>query len=412
MDPERPSSPSENLAALRIDKERTGFRKTRRARTVWVLLCLLLVVAGALLVQTGVLLPAMDVQVGRVQKLHPFQVHTLLNASGYVAAQRKAAVASKLTGRLIHLGVEEGSPVREGEAIARLENKDALAARDRARANVEWAGFQLKRAQVELGNARLDYGRKQRLVEGGHLARSEFDASEARFKSAQAEVEAQKAALRAAEAALVEAEVLLEYTVIRAPFDAVVLTKNADIGDIVTPLGAAADAKSAVVTIADMMSLQVEADVSESNIGLVTLGQPCVIQLDALPEERFPGHVHMVVPTADRAKASVLVKVAFRELDPRILPEMSAKVAFLSRSMDGESEAPFTAVSSSAVVRREQETVVFRVRRDRVFRTPVRTGLNWGDLTEVIQGVEPGDLVLLAPSDRLKDGGKVRFPQM
>ncbi len=137
-----------------------------------------------------------------------------------------------------------------------------------------------------------------------------------------------EAAVLAAQAALKAAEVNLEYTLIRAPFDAVVLTKNADVGDIVTPIGAAAKAKAAVVTIADMDSLQVEADVSESNLEKVKEGQPCEIQLDALPGERFDGDVHMIVPTADRTKATVMVKVRFARLDPRILPEMSARVAF------------------------------------------------------------------------------------
>ena len=134
------------------------------------------------------------------------------------------------------------------------------------------------------------------------------------------------------------AKVAVEYTQIRAPFDAVVLTKNADVGDIVTPIGAAANAKAAVVTIADMDSLRVEADVSESNLEKVKVGQPCEIQLDALPETRFPGQVHMIVPTADRSKATVMVKVRFLDPDPRILPEMSAKVAFLSRSVNPEEQ--------------------------------------------------------------------------
>ena len=154
------------------------------------------------------------------------------------------------------------------------------------------------------------------------------------------------------EAAVEEAKVLVEYANIRAPFDAVVLTKNADIGDIVTPLGAAANAKAAVVTIADMNSLQVEVDVSESNISQVRAGQPCEIRLDAFPDLRFKGVVHMIVPTADRTKASVLVKVAFREMNPRILPEMSAKVAFLSRDILPEEEKPLKAVPASAVITR------------------------------------------------------------
>ena len=146
--------------------------------------------------------------------------------------------------------------------------------------------------------------------------------------------------MKASNAALEGANVAIEYTLIRAPFDAIVLTKNADIGDIVTPIGAAANAKAAVVTIADMNSLEVEADVSESNLSQIRVGQPCEIQLDALPQARFRGAVHMIVPTADRSKATVMVKVRFVDKDPRILPEMSAKVAFLSRPVKQKTRNP------------------------------------------------------------------------
>ena len=208
-----------------------------------------------------------------------------------------------------------------------------------------------------------------------------------------------------------EAEVSLEYTIIRAPFDAVVLTKNADIGDIVTPIGAAADAKAAVVTIADMDSLKVEVDVSESNIEQVRVGQPCEIQLDALPNDRFRGVVHMIVPTADRSKASILVKTAFLEKDPRILPEMSAKVAFLSRQVSAEEEKPFTALPATAVVTRDGETVVFVVRDNRVLNTSVHLGRQLDTMVEILNGVEVGDRVVMTPLDKMKDGIKVKMAQ-
>jgi RND family efflux transporter MFP subunit len=205
---------------------------------------------------------------------------------------------------------------------------------------------------------------------------------------------------------LKEAEVSLEYTIIRAPFDAVVLTKNADIGDIVTPIGAAADAKSAVVSIADMDSLQVEVDVSESNIEQVKVGQPCEIQLDALPEERFRGVVHMIVPTADRTKASILVKAAFLDKDPRILPEMSAKVAFLSRQVTPEEEKPLKALPETAVVSREGETLVFVVRNNRALKTPVHLGKHLDTMVQILDGVEVGEQVAIAPLDKIKNGIK------
>ena len=400
-----------DLSKLRIDKERISQRQGKKKRYFLLSVALLIIVLLVILYLKGVLKPAVEVQVTAVQKIYPAQTFTLLNASGYVVAQRKAAVASKITGRLVFLGVEEGSRVKKGEVIARLENDDVKAALERAMADVKVAGFNIEQSQAELDDALLDYNRKKELVGKEIIPLSQFDAAEARYKKAKAAVSAQRAALRASEAALKEAEVSLEYTVIRAPFDAVVLTKDADIGDIVTPIGAAADAKAAVVTIADMDSLKVEVDVSESNIEQVRVGQPCEIQLDALPDDRFRGVVHMIVPTADRSKASILVKAAFIDKDPRILPEMSAKVAFLSRKVTAEEEKPFTSLPATAVVNRDGETVVFVVRDNRTLKTLVHLGRQLDTMVEILNGVEVGDQVVLTPSDKMKDGIRVKIAQ-
>jgi RND family efflux transporter MFP subunit len=400
-----------DLSKLRIDKERISRRHGKRRKYTLLLAALLFISGLGFLYGKGILQPAVEVQVAMVQRIYPAQTFTLLNASGYVVAQRKAAVASKITGRLVFLGVEEGSRVREGEVIARLESDDVEAARERAVADVTVARFDLEQSRAELEDAALDYNRNKELVEKEIIARSRFDTAEARYKKAKAAVAARQAALRASEAALKEAEVSLEYTIIRAPFDAVVLTKNADIGDIVTPIGAAADAKAAVVTIADMDSLQVEVDVSESNIEQVKVGQPCEIQLDALPNDRFPGVVHMIVPTADRTKASILVKTAFRAKDPRILPEMSAKVAFLSRPVTAEEEKPVKALPKTAVVNGNGERLVFVVRNNRVLNTSVELGRQLDTMVEVLDGVEEGDQVVVAPLKKMKDGVKVSVAQ-
>jgi RND family efflux transporter MFP subunit len=190
----------------------------------------------------------------------------------------------------------------------------------------------------------------------------------------------------------------------------VVLTKNADIGDIVTPLGAAANAKAAVVTIADMDSLQVEADVSETNLFLVKSGQPCEIQLDALPETRLKGQVHTIVPTADRAKATVMVKVRFLDKDPRVLPEMRAKVAFLSRALGPEEQRLFTSVQQGALVSRGGGTLTYRIQGERVVEVSIRTGARHGDLVEVLEGVKAGDRVVLNPPQGLRNGSRIRTP--
>jgi RND family efflux transporter MFP subunit len=307
--------------------------------------------------------------------------------------------------------VEEGSRVRKGDAIARLENEDSRAALNRARANVNLARSTLDQVKAELEDAQINHRRNEQLVAKGFVAQSTVDASEARYKRAKATVAAQEAAIRAGEAAVEEAEVLVEYSNIRAPFDGVVLTKNADIGDIVTPLGAAANAKAAVVTMADMSSLQVEVDVSESNISQVRVGQPCEIRLDAFPDLRIKGVVHMIVPTADRTKASVLVKVAFKEMDPRVLPEMSAKVAFLSRAVQPGEEKPLQAVPVSAVISRGGQSVVFLLDGDRVAERPVRTGRRVDTMVEVLEGLGAEDKVVVNPGSDLKAGARVKIPE-
>jgi RND family efflux transporter MFP subunit len=272
------------------------------------------------------------VQVARVGEVYPSQMLARLNASGYVVAQRKADVAAKITGQMVAIRVQEGRLVKQGQLIAQLENEDAKASLEQGRANLMLARARLDQARADLENVSLDFERKKSLVASGAVSRSEFDAAEARYLSAKAALDASRAEVESSAASLSNARIALSYSEIRAPFDAVVLTKNADVGDIITPFGAAANAKAAVVSIADLSSLQVEVDVSEANISSVSVGQPCDILLDALPEKRFRGVVDTIVPTVDRSKATVLVKVRFRERDTRILPEMSAKVGFLSRS--------------------------------------------------------------------------------
>jgi RND family efflux transporter MFP subunit len=295
--------------------------------------------------------------------------------------------------------------------VARLENQDVSAARDQAAANVNVARFNLDQARAELRDATLSFNRNKELLARGVVAQQAYDDAVARYDKAVAAVASAEAALKANTAALEGATALLEYTLIRAPFDAVVLTKDADVGDIVTPLGAAANAKAAVVTIADMSSLEVEADVSESNLSQIRLGQPCEIQLDALPERRFRGEVHMIVPTADRSKATVMVKVRFIDKDSRILPEMSAKVAFLARLTKADEQKPRTALHQTALVNRKDRKVVFVVKEDRVVETPVTLGSPMGDMVEVLGGVKVGDRVVLNSSDRLKNGSKIKIEE-
>ena len=403
--------PDPELEKLRIEKKALQPRARKRKRMVWAVLAVAVAGALAVLYRAGWLIPAVEVQPAVVQNVYPSQGLTLLNASGYVVADRKAAVASKVTGRLVYLDVEEGSRVKTGQIIARLESRDAAAARDRALQNVAVARYNLEQARAELENAGLDYERKKTLAAKGTIAQSAFDAAEARYKTAKASVEALAAAGRAAQAALEEAAVLLDYANIRAPFDAVVLTKNADVGDIVTPLAATAEAKAAVVTIADMDSLLVEVDVSESNITQVRVGQPCEIRLDAFAETRFPGRVHMILPTADRSKASITVKVSFLDRDPRVLPEMSAKVAFLSRPVGADEQTPVRAVPAAAVGVRGGREVVFLIQGDQVREAAVQLGRRLAEMVELREGPPIGSLIAAAPVEKLSDGIRVTVPK-
>lgn len=401
----------EDLSKLRIEKKEKPAQQHRRKYLRYAIALVSLLAVILILFVAGIFSPAVNVQVLTVSKIYPSQAITVLTASGYVTAERKAAVASKVTGRLVALSVEEGSRVKQGQVIARLESDDVEAARNQAQANLNVARYNLAQAKAEEADALLQFQRNQELVKKGFIARSEYDTSEARYLKAKAAVQAAQASVNAAQAALNAAEINVEYTMIRAPFDAVVLTKNADIGDIVSPISAAATAKAAVVTIADMDSLQVEADVSEANLGLVKIGQPCEVQLDALPDSRFAASVHMIVPTADRTKATVMVKVRFLEKDPRILPDMSAKVAFLSRRLTEAERNPRTAVPKTAVLDRNGRQAVFAVNNGKVALVQVTTGEALGDMVEITSGVKPGDKIVVNPPPRLNSGDRIASPE-
>jgi RND family efflux transporter MFP subunit len=398
---------SDSLDALRIagdDKAATaGPRRRRRIRWPHVL---------ALLIAAGILAWALSprsfvVEAATVGLAYPSRTITRLTASGYVVAQRKAALATKATAQLIWLGVEEGSRVAKGQVLARLESADLEAARDQARQDMEAARHQVSSAEAELTDARLNYGRMKKLVAGGYVARSEHDTAKARQDKAEAALAQAKANFSARGQALRKTEAERNYTDLEAPFDAVVLTKNADVGDIISPLGASTTSKAAVVTVADMASLAAEVDVSESSIHLVKVGEPCEILLDAIPSERFPGTVHMIVPTADRTKATVMVKVRFNGLDPRVLPEMSAKVAFLSRPLTPAETTPRLAVPASAVTTRNGGTMVFVMKDGKALLTPVTLGETLGDMRAVAAGLEVGQRVILSPPEKLKTGDAV-----
>ena len=401
----------EDLNRLTIDKERYSPAKSSgkkwRFRAIAGIVILLLAVA----IWSWAVKRSVQVEVATVSLVYPSQTFSLLNASGYVVAQRKAAVSSKATGRLEWLGVEEGSVVRQGDLLARLENRDVAASKGQASANLVAARESLEQVKVEQKDAARALSRARDLVSQGIIAQADYDVAEARYNRSVSAAAGAQANIRAAQSALLGAEASLDYTLIRAPFDGVVLTKNADVGDIVSPLAAAANAKAAVVTLADMSSLQVEADVSEANLGKVRVGQPCEILLDALPEARFRGVLHTIVPTADRSKGSVMVKVRFLDRDKRLLPEMSAKVAFLEREVQPGEGKPRVALPPGAVVQRDGKSVVYVVTGDHVVQTPVTLGPKLGDMVEVVSGVKAGDRIATKPLDKLRDKSRVKMAE-
>ena len=404
--------PEPDINKLKIDKTQklTGPSR-RKKKPFFIASAIALLFILSFLYVSGIIAPATTIDVTTVAQVYPSQSLSVLNASGYIVAERKAAVASKITGRLVALMVEEGSKVKKGQIIAQMESDDVTAAKNQAEANLVNALAALEQAKTDRNIARRENFRYQGLGADGSVSQSDWDAINTRYKRSEEGVKVAEANVLALKAALEGAKAGLDYTLIRAPFDAVVLTKNADVGDIVTPFAAVATAKAAVVTIADMRSLQVEVDVSETNIVGIRVGQACDIQLDALPAIRFRGEVYTIVPTVDRTKATVLVKVRFLDKDPRMLPDMSAKVSFLSRNLKTEERKPRLAVNGSALVGKTDQTHVFVLQGNHVQETSVQTGVKLGDMMEIISGLKSGDRVVINPPKGMKNGTKIKIAE-
>ncbi|NBU88895.1 MAG: efflux RND transporter periplasmic adaptor subunit [Betaproteobacteria bacterium] len=408
------ASPSSLSSLSPIDRSSVPRRKRSRR---WIIALAVLIVAGAGFFLSG-RRPA-EVQVSAVQMAYPSSQYAQLTASGYVVAQRRAAVSSKAAGRLVELRVREGSAVKAGDLIARIDASDvqaAVAAAEagvlQAQAGVRQAEATMRSAQVELANAQAEWQRARDLQNQGFVSSQALDAAARRSDAAKAGLAAAEAAIATAKGALASAQAQVkvqqvnrDQTEIRAPFDGVVLVKNANVGDMITPFSSAAGSQGAVVTVADMSTLEVEADVAESNVGKIRIDQPVEITLDALPDARFAGSVVRIVPTVDRAKATVMTKVRFAKMDPRVLPEMSAKVVFMSKAAADTERQAVVAVSPKTVVEREGKKVVFRVTDGKAEAVSVVTGRTMGDLLEVSSGpLKVGDRLVLTPSPKLEPG--------
>ena len=395
-----------DLSKFKINRDLAPIRLRRRRRWLW-WGALALIVAGA-----GVWYArqprVVTVQTTPVVTTYPSQQFVLLNATGYVVAQRKAAISSKATGRLEWLGVTEGSIVKAGDIIARIDARDVVAQSESAQANVGAAKAALTQAQAEETDALAQLKRNQDLLAKGFVSAASVDTAKARADRATAGVANARATVTAAEAAARNSQVSVDHTIIRAPFDGVILSKSANVGDLVTPFSNATDSKGAVVSMADMSTLEVEADVSESSLAKIQVGQPAEIVLDALPNSRFRGRISRMVPTIDRAKATVMTKVKFDAIDPRILPEMSAKVSFLSQDVTPEQQQPLVAVNGDALTQRDGRIVVFVVRDGKAVAVPVTPGTKIGELTAITGAVKTGEKAVAKPPDTLVDNTLVK----
>jgi HlyD family secretion protein len=409
----KPDSPTP-LTQLLIDRDPAAVNLRRRlpwwkSRWTWAAAALALVAVGGALLQRHRPVP---VELGTVAAVYPSTAVAVLSATGHVSAATHASVSSKGTGRLEWLGVQEGQRLRKDEVIARLESRDVRAQRDQAAASVEAARANLAQGQAELVDADLALKRTRDLAQRNFISSSEVDSSVARHDKAAAAIASLQAQIGVAQANLRVADVAVEQTLILAPFNGVVLTKNANVGDILTPFSAASGTTGAVVTMADMSTLEVEADVSESSIARISPGQPAEIQLDAFPELRLAGRVSRIVPDVDRSKATLLVKVHFDETDSRVLPDMSAKVAFLSRRLESSERTPVAAVRPEAIVKRGGKSYVFVVPADpgeaaaRASMTEVRVGERIGDMVRV-EGVSAGTRIVIGAPNNLPDGARV-----
>ncbi|RVT86031.1 efflux RND transporter periplasmic adaptor subunit [Inhella crocodyli] len=393
----------------------------RRRRWRWGLLTAVAVAIGG-----AVLKPKVpEVQTVSVAQTTPSVQYQQLTASGFVVAQRRAAVASKATGRLVELNVREGSRVQAGQLLARLDASDvqatlqvAQAAIGQAQALAAQGQALVRQAQVELSNAEAEFERTRQLREQGFVSPQALDAAQRRLDAARASVASAQAGAAQSQASVTQARAQLGvqqvnqgYTEIRAPFDGVVLAKNANVGDLITPFSNAAGSQGAVLTLADLSTLEVEADVSEGSLAKVTQGMPVEITLDALPGQRFRGQVASIVPTVDRAKATVMTKVKFETLSDRILPEMSAKVLFLSQRPTDAEQQPVLAVPAKALVDGTVWKLVTEGDRTRVQAVAVKAGRKLAEAVEVTPAagaqLASGDRLVAAPQG-LKDGQAVK----
>ena len=401
----------DDLASLRIDKSDRG--GGGRGALIVVVILLLAVIAGVIYWTRRE--PVVEIRTAEaaVRSGAAGAPNAVLNASGYVTARRRATVSSKVTGKVMAIFVEEGKAVRQGQVLARLDD-----AQLRAMLNVDQAQLNAARSVAaenvaRLREAELTLARRQQLVKDKVISRAELDAAAAEVEALKARIALAEQQVEVAETQVAARQTDLADMVVRAPFDGIAISKDAQPGEMISPVSAGGGfTRTGICTIVDMSSLEVEVDVSESYINRVKPGQPVEVVLDAYPEWRIPAKVITTVPSADRQKATVRVRIGFDQLDPRILPDMSVKVSFLDEKPEpavaGAAARPRLLVPKGAVRTVDGTAIVFVVRGERVERRAVKTGANDGDLVEVLSGLTAGDRVVTEGAATLADGARVK----
>jgi RND family efflux transporter MFP subunit len=402
----------EELASLKIDQ---GARAGSR-RGGWVLL---VVLALVVLVAGGGWFWAQRVQAAPVKTATITAASgpgaaagAILNASGYVTARRRATVSSKVTGKVLEVFVEEGKAVKKGQVLATLDDSQMRAGLNVATAQLAAAKRMAAEDEARLREAERQLNRLNQLIKEKVVGRAEVDTAEATVETLKARIDLQHQQVEVAERQVAAQETDLKDTVVRAPFDGIAISKDAQPGEMISPVSAGGGfTRTGICTIVDMASLEIEVDVSETYINRVKPGQPVEAVLDAYPDWRIPTHVITSVPTADRQKATVKVRIGFEQLDPRILPDMGVKVSFLEERTPESANVPVKPrllVPKSAVRTEGTQSVVFVVRDDRVERRAIKVGVAQGDQVEVISGLTSGEKIVVEGHDGLADGTRVK----
>ncbi len=412
-----PQPQGPDLSTLRIDERARNRRGPGKALGLFAALVVLALGTMGLVFALRIQKPVVEVAVARGAGQ---KVTTLLNASGYVTPRRRATVASKLTGQVTTVLAEEGMHVNAGQVLATLDDSDARRRLEFARAERDATAASIADLRVNLADAERELKRAEELHASGIQSLQTLDRARTAVESLRARISLADEQVRAAESRIRVSQQDLENCVVRAPFEGLVVSRDAQVGEMVSPISAGGGfTRTGIATLVDMQSLEIEVDVNESFIARVKPGQTVSATLDAYPSWQIPARVRTVIPTADRQKATVKVRVSFLKLDPRILPDMGVKVAFLEdppalprSGKKGRQETAAQALIPSDAVRQENGApVVYLVRDGRLERRAVSLGRQHGADVEVVAGLTEGDPVVLRGPRELRDGQQVKIKQ-